>query len=198
MCNVPPSVAGWRSILMIVTVVTLWFLIFGDALTAQVVPQANRDGAAVAFEVTSVRTNKSGVAGGFRGTKGRTYLATNQALRFVIADAYGIPAARVLDGPAWIGAASVDGRFVGGDRFDITAKMPGDPAPGIESANLARLMWRTLLAERFQLKVHMEDRELPVYALVLARPDGRPIRSGSVVDNVDGRGSDAPSKIGVE
>ena len=168
MCNVPPSVAGWRSILMTVTVVTLWFLISGDALTAQVVPQANRDGAAVAFEVTSVRTNKSGVAGGFRGTKGRTYLATNQALRFVIADAYGIPAARVLDGPAWIGAASVDGRFVGGDRFDITATLPEGSA-----VNQVPAMLRAMLADRFKLVAHSEMRDAPTYALVMLRTDGR-------------------------
>lgn len=36
-----------------------------------------------------------------------------------------------------------------------------------------REMLQTLLAERFKLAVHYETQERPVYALVLARPDGR-------------------------
>jgi uncharacterized protein (TIGR03435 family) len=34
-------------------------------------------------------------------------------------------------------------------------------------------MLRTLLADRFKLKAHMETRELPIYALTVARGDGR-------------------------
>jgi uncharacterized protein (TIGR03435 family) len=35
-------------------------------------------------------------------------------------------------------------------------------------------MLRTLLAERFKLKTHTETRELPIYALVMARSDSKP------------------------
>src|SRR5262249_11683178 len=73
------------------------------------------------FEVASIRVNKSGQLAMPSRTKGRLYTATNIALRNVIAAAYGIPTARVLGGPSWIGAVSIDMRFVGGDRFDISA-----------------------------------------------------------------------------
>jgi uncharacterized protein (TIGR03435 family) len=120
------------------------------------------------FEVASVKVNRSGVVGGFRGTKGGTYVATNQPLRNLIAQAYGTAAARVAGGPAWIGAASTDTRFVGGDRFDITARLPeGTSEQQVPS------MLRALLAERFKLVVHTETREAPIYALVIARGDGR-------------------------
>jgi len=138
-------------------------------LRAVAVPQSSQSAPPVKFEVASVRVNTSGTLGGFRGTKGRTYVATSQALRFVIADAYGIPAARVLEGPSWIGAPSVDMRFVGGDRFDIMATLPEGT-----KINQVPAMLRVLLADRFKLVVHPEMREMPIYALVTARKDGRP------------------------
>jgi uncharacterized protein (TIGR03435 family) len=68
----------------------------------------------------------------------------------------------------------MDGQIVGGpswmdtDWFDVLANM----APGTTSTDM-QAMVRSLLADRFKLRVHREMRELPVYALVLARPDGR-------------------------
>jgi uncharacterized protein (TIGR03435 family) len=63
-----------------------------------------------------------------------------------------------VGGPSWIGA----------DRFDITATMP-------EGAAMRDLpvMLQALLADRFRLAVHAETRETPMYALVVARGDGR-------------------------
>jgi uncharacterized protein (TIGR03435 family) len=121
-----------------------------------------------AFEVTSIKVNKSGGLAFRNGTKGRTYSATNIALRFVIADAFAIPVARVVGGPSWLGEAGVDLRFTGGDRFDISATLP-------EGASAAQVpgMLRAMLADRFKLVAHTEMRDAPVYALVLARSDGR-------------------------
>jgi uncharacterized protein (TIGR03435 family) len=122
------------------------------------------------FEVASVRLNKSGsvTMNTGRPFRGRMYTATNVALRNMIALAYGIPADRVMGGPPWVGAASTDLRFIGGDRFDIQATLP-------EGANADQVptMIRGLLSDRFQLVVHTESREAPLYALVLAREDGR-------------------------
>ena len=54
-------------------------------------------------------------------------------------------------------------------RFDIQAKAK-DPVAGM-AAMLPML--KALLADRFQLKVHTETREMPIYALVVARDDGK-------------------------
>ncbi len=51
-----------------------------------------------------------------------------------------------------------------GSRFDIQAKA----AATTTNAQL-KLMAQTLLADRFQLKVHRETRPVPVYALVIAK-----------------------------
>jgi bla regulator protein BlaR1 len=132
------------------------------------VAQQQSIGNGVTFEVASIRANKSGRLDMPSGTKGRLYTATNIPLRNVIAAAYGMPAARVLGGPSWIGAASIEMRFIGGDRFDISAKLPEDT-----SADQVPAMLRALLADRFKLIAHSEIREATVYALVVARNDGR-------------------------
>jgi uncharacterized protein (TIGR03435 family) len=132
--------------------------------------QPTQTGTTVTFEVASVKRNNSGGLAMNLGRpfKGRTYTATNVALRNVIALAYGIPVARVLGGPSWIGAASTDLRFVGGDRFDISATLPQD-----SSVDQVPAMLRALLADRFKMVVHKEAREAPMYALIVARTDGR-------------------------
>jgi uncharacterized protein (TIGR03435 family) len=125
-------------------------------------------GTVVKFEVASVKVNKSGKLAMPSGTRGRTYRATNVPLRYLIATAYRTPAARVLGGPAWVGAANIDTRFIGGDRFDISASLPEGT-----SAGQVPLMLRALLADRFKLTAHTEVRDAPVYALGVARNDGR-------------------------
>jgi hypothetical protein len=61
---------------------------------------------------------------------------------------------------------------VGDERFDIVAKMEGDPAPVMPGSGPDPMMlaMRRLLADRFKLAVHRETRELDIYALVMAAP----------------------------
>lgn len=82
----------------------------------------------------------------------------NVTLRGVIAAAYGIESYQLMGGPPWADS----------DRFDIVATA-GTNAP-LEETNL---MLRALLAERFKLMVHDEEREMPIYALVRSRADGQ-------------------------
>ena len=57
-------------------------------------------------------------------------------------------------GPSWLTSA----------RFDIMAKVPEGAAQAQQM-----VMLQNLLAERFGLKVHREEREMPVYELVIAK-----------------------------
>jgi bla regulator protein blaR1 len=121
------------------------------------------------FEVASVKANKSGdnrIGIGFQ--PGGRFRATNVPLRELISAAYGtpqpLPAFQITGGPKWIES----------DKFDIVAKAPGDPQPGPNGPPTVMFaMLRNLLADRFQLALHRENREMPIYALVLARPDGK-------------------------
>ena len=51
------------------------------------------------------------------------------------------------------------------EHFDIQARAAGDPGK-----DDMRMMMRSLLADRFKLAVHYEEREVPVFAFVLAKP----------------------------
>ncbi len=62
---------------------------------------------------------------------------------------------QVLGGPGWIDS----------DRYDIVAKAEGNPP----REQLYGPMLRALLEDRFQLKVHRETKEAPVYLLTIAK-----------------------------
>jgi uncharacterized protein (TIGR03435 family) len=78
-------------------------------------------------------------------------------VRTLIRQAYDIHESRIIGGPDWLGSQG----------FDINATT-GDTPP-----DQRRLMMQTLLRDRFKLTFHTEKRELPTYALVVARSDGR-------------------------
>src|SRR5262245_27438118 len=122
--------------------------------------------APIAFEAASIRPNKSGDFSQFiRRQPGGRMTVTNMPLRQLITFAYQLQQQQLIGGPSW----------VANDRFDIVAKMEGDPAPVAPGAGPDPLMlaMRTLLTERFKLVTHKETRELEVYALVPGRQDGK-------------------------
>jgi uncharacterized protein (TIGR03435 family) len=64
---------------------------------------------------------------------------------------------------------------VGGLRFDVEAKMDDETIEAMkkvsqeQSFEMARPMLQAMLADRFQLVVHRETKELPIYALIVAK-----------------------------
>jgi uncharacterized protein (TIGR03435 family) len=131
------------------------------AQTTQIAPVQN----APAFDVVSIRENKSGdPRQAMRRQPGGRLNIVNLPLRTLIIDAFGLQPQQLAGGPDWIDSA----------RFDITAQASGElgvAEPG--SVGPVNLMMQRMLAERFQLAVHTESRELPIYTLTLARSDGR-------------------------
>jgi uncharacterized protein (TIGR03435 family) len=110
------------------------------------------------FDVASVKTNKSGPTMMMMRTLPTSFNVTNVPLRLLISQAYRLSAYQMVGAPSWIDS----------ERFDIVAKAPEGSRP-----DQTMLMLRGLLAERFKLKVHSETRETQIYALVLARSDGK-------------------------
>jgi len=65
---------------------------------------------------------------------------------------------QLIGGPDWLSR----------DRFDIAATAPPSSSP-----DEIRAMVRALLSDRFRLALHTEQRNLPVYRLVLAKENGQ-------------------------
>ena len=115
-----------------------------------------------AFEVVSIKLNKSGSNNGGMGPRGSRLVGTNVTLKTLLLYAYSSSTSRLLDSqilgePNWALT----------EHFDIEAKAEGDARvmPGEQT----RAMVRSLLEDSFQLKVHRETRELPIYNLVLTK-----------------------------
>src|SRR5262249_27452292 len=124
---------------------------------ALAVLQARGQNAAPAFEIASVKPS----APASRGNPSRSFLpggrfvAKELTVLDLILTAYEVPRLLVEGGPAWFTS----------EKFDIDARAT-DPAT--RSPQL-RLMLRSLLAERFGLKMTMEPRSLSVYTLTVAK-----------------------------
>jgi uncharacterized protein (TIGR03435 family) len=69
------------------------------------------------------------------------------------------PDYQIVGAPGWIDT----------ERYAINAKKPEGLPPSGQS-----VMLLNLLKDRFQLRTHLETRELPIFNLVMAREDGRP------------------------
>jgi uncharacterized protein (TIGR03435 family) len=190
-CGIGSALAGWRKLLVVaVTIVTIAGPVTVGALNApplqvQGLPASS---ATAAFEVASIKQNRSGDGpSGIRFLPGGQYVATNVSLRSLIATAYGVPLQPLLrdqlvGAPGWIDS----------DRFDIVAKADGAVSPGPGSPLPS--MIRALLMERFNLSVHNERRDVPIYALVAARSDGRlgPQLKASATECGPARGRGSP------
>jgi bla regulator protein BlaR1 len=114
---------------------------------------------ALTFETASVKPNRSGEGRVMmRNLPGGSYEATNVTARAMIQQAMQVAGFQLIGAPDWLDA----------ERYDVLAKSPAGAAP-TEFAE----RYRNLIEERFKLETHRETREMPVYALVLARSDGK-------------------------
>ncbi len=105
------------------------------------------------IEVATVKLNSSGGPRGMRMDPGR-FIVTNTPLRILIRNAYRVPLYTITGGPGWMDSA----------RYDIEAKVEGE-----FNGEATLPLLRALLEERFQLKVHRETKEGPVYFLTVAK-----------------------------
>ncbi|HEY2379752.1 MAG TPA: TIGR03435 family protein [Terriglobia bacterium] len=86
--------------------------------------------------------------------RGGRFELRNASMVDLITRAYNVTDDKVSGGPNWLAS----------DRFDVIARTP----PNV-SVETARLMLQSLLADRFALKIHNDNKPLPTYALTLGK-----------------------------
>src|SRR5580658_4105741 len=107
------------------------------------------------FEIASIKRNNDADRGmTIRPSPGGRLEVEDITVRQLIRIAYGILDSQISGGPGWIDS----------DHFDISAK-----AEKSVSFEDMRPMLQSLLADRFGLVVQRRPKELPVYALVVAK-----------------------------
>jgi uncharacterized protein (TIGR03435 family) len=137
-----------------------------------------------AFDLADVHTSPHAMNLFMQGgvIRGGKFTIKNATMVDLITTAYGVEADFVLGGPSWLET----------DRFDVNAK-----APAATSQDEAKLMLRTLLAERFKLVLHNDSK--PTQAFVLSAGKGKPKlkeADGSGATGCQGQ-SQPPSQSGV-
>lgn len=127
-----------------------------------------------AFDAAAVRPSAQRAAGSdwvFR--PGGQFTASNITVLELIGVAYSVETFRIVGGPEWIRTAP----------YDVQTRAAAGVTP-----EETRLMLRTLLQERFQLRITTERRDIALYALLLSRGDRRtgerlqPATASSCVD----------------
>jgi uncharacterized protein (TIGR03435 family) len=133
-----------------------------------------------AFEVASIKPNKSGPQGAGGGIVPNGVNIINLPLRAIIQLAYGIgQPSKVINAPNWIVT----------ERYDIIARAPDR----VKQSDIGRML-QALLKDRFSLVTHKETREVTAYVLTMARPDGKlgpqlHISTAECADLLDGTAS---------
>jgi bla regulator protein BlaR1 len=114
------------------------------------------DASVPAYTSVSIKTHTPGDTGVYPITTGPdgTSVWKGVTLRVLLRTAYGLP---MSGGPDWVST----------DRFDLETKPERSPTDAQWP-----LMLRRLLADRFNLIVHIDTKVAPVYALILSKSDG--------------------------
>jgi uncharacterized protein (TIGR03435 family) len=108
------------------------------------------------FDVATVKPSKPDTPGKMFRMQANKFSTINTTLADLMKDAYGIQDKQIVSAPAWV--------FT--EKYDLA----GQPdVPGQPSQDQLRIMIKKLLADRFQLKFHKDQKEMPAYVLTVAK-----------------------------
>lgn len=156
-------------------------LLFAGA-TAIVSLYAAPQEAPPAFEVASIKRDVSGQPGGMFTLLPACHLE-RMTLKALVVFAYRVHDFQVTGGPGWIDS----------DRYNIDAKAEGPPSFNPEYVTLQSRRLQTLLRDRFNLTIHRERKELPVYELTVAKK-GPKLKTSNCLQREPGDFTIAPGK----
>jgi uncharacterized protein (TIGR03435 family) len=108
------------------------------------------------FDVVTVKPSDPNRPGKLFTIRGRHVMTINTTLSDIITFAYSLHAKQIVGAPAWFST----------DKFDI------DGVPDVEgqpSSKQFKLLFQSVLTDRFKLTFHRDEKELSVYALTVGK-----------------------------
>jgi uncharacterized protein (TIGR03435 family) len=126
-----------------------------------------------AFVVATIKPSDPNAQGQGYGFRGEDVTTGNTSVSWLITFAYSLHANQMIGGPKWLES----------DKYNLLGR---PDTPGQPSREQLKIMFRKLLAERFQLKFHMEKRELAAYTITVLKTE--PKFSVSTADPNSGLG----------
>ena len=141
-------------------------LILGSAIA---LVHAQTPGTRPAFEAATIKPNadcgngRGGPMGGGPMGPGRLSMGCT-TVQMLVQLAYGSFANGARPDPRRLQVVGAP-EWVESDHFDVVAKAEGDA----DLTQMAGPMMQTLLEDRLKLKIHRETRDLPIYALIVAK-----------------------------
>jgi len=109
-----------------------------------------------AFDVATIKPAAPEPGRFIRMQSAHRFYAKGYTLKLLVGAAYNLNPHAISGGPVWIES----------DKYDILAGTPGEARPNVDEQ---MSMLRNLLADRFGLRFHREDKEMAIYALSVAR-----------------------------
>jgi uncharacterized protein (TIGR03435 family) len=142
------------------------------ALTAPIVlglmnvPQSHAQTQRAAFEVASIKLAHGAPMGTrFMFAPGGRFTGENVPIKFLIQEAYHVKDSQISGAPSWVDS----------EHYNIQAKMEDSAAEAMRKLSQDQvreqmmLLFQSLLTDRFKLALHHDTKEMPVYALLVAK-----------------------------
>lgn len=126
------------------------------------------------FDVATIKPSKPDQPGKLFRVQGDRFTTINTTLADLIKEAYNVQDKQILGAPAWV--------FT--DKYDIAAQ---PDIPGAPNQAQLKTMIQKLLADRFQLKFHKDQKELPAYVLTVAKGGPKMKKSEADPNGLGGR-----------
>ena len=131
--------------------------------------------ASPSFEVATIKPSKPGDRFSLLVNPSGMLNTTGTSLADLLKFAYDLHPRQVSGGPAWLES----------EKFSVTGK---PDTPGMPNGKQLKAMVQKLLADRFELKFHYEKKELPVYAIEVAKTGVKMTKNESNPLNLPGFG----------
>jgi uncharacterized protein (TIGR03435 family) len=124
------------------------------------------------FEVATIKPSEPDKPGKMFRVQGSHFSTLNTTLMDLLTFTYGVQQKQIINAPDWVDK----------DKWDISAQ---PDVPGAPNDRQMKTMMRKLLADRFQLKLTDDKKELSAYVLTVSKSGQKMTKSDSI-ENLPG------------